>query len=185
MSVLPILKAGNPLLRQHAEPVDPSSIGSAEIRRLIDEMFETMAAARGQGLAAPQVGVLKRIIVVRLFSSTGDEDGPAEESYTDRVLINPQIKLLEEARQGSWEGCLSLPGLAGFVERPRKIRLSFLDEKGRPHDETVRGYEAVVYQHECDHLDGVLYIDRLADSRLFGFDEDLDTKALRALVSGR
>lgn len=188
MSVLSILKAGNPLLRQRALPVEPATIASTETRALIRDMFETMSAAHGQGLAAPQIGVLKRIVVVRLFSSAeshDDEDAPAEETFTDRVLINPEIKPLETIKHGSWEGCLSLPGLAGFVERPRKIQLRFLDEKGKVHEETVRGYEAVVYQHECDHLDGVLYIDRLADSRLFGFDEDLDTKALRSIVAGR
>lgn len=182
MAALPILKAGNPILRQRSGQVEPASIVTDEMRTLIRDMFETMESASGQGLAAPQVGVLKRLVVVRLYAENKAEKGPARETFRDRVLINPEIKILGGPKLGSWEGCLSLPGMAGYVERSRKIQLRFLDENGKRHEETVEGYEAVVYQHECDHLDGVLYIDRLSDSRLFGFDDDLDTKGLREAI---
>jgi peptide deformylase len=184
MAVRSILRAGNPLLRKRSQEFTEAEIRSPETAALIADMFDTMEKAHGQGLAAPQIGVLKRLVIVRLFREEGS-GRDRQESFIDRVLFNPQIEILEGSKLGSWEGCLSVPGMAGYVERKRRIRLTFLDETARKHEELVEGYDAVVYQHECDHLDGVLYVDRLADPRLFGFDEDLDAKALKAIVAGR
>jgi peptide deformylase len=182
MAVRPILRAGNPLLRKRSEEFTTEEIRSPETAALIADMFETMEKAHGQGLAAPQIGVLKRLVIVRLFRY---EDSGRKESYIDRILFNPEIKILEGTKIGSWEGCLSVPGMMGYVERNRRIQLTFLDEQAVKHEELIEGYDAVVYQHECDHLDGILYIDRLSDSRLFGFEEDIDTKALKALAAAR
>lgn len=181
MAIRPILRAGNPLLRMRSEEFTTEEILQPETKELVADMFETMEKAHGQGLAAPQIGVLKRLVIVRLFR---DEEAGNREGYIDRVLFNPEIEVLDGPMLGSWEGCLSVPGMAGYVERIRHIKLTFLDEKAEKHEEVVKGYDAVVYQHECDHLNGILYIDRLADSRLFGFDDDLDPRALKAVVNG-
>lgn len=183
MAIRSILRAGNPILRKRSQEFTEAEICNPETTALIADMFETMEEAHGQGLAAPQIGVLKRLVIVRLFREEGS--GRDRPIFIDRVLFNPQIEILDGPVLGSWEGCLSVPGMVGYVERKRRIRLTFLDETARKHEELVEGYDAVVYQHECDHLDGVLYIDSLADTRLFGFDEDLDAKALKAIVAGR
>lgn len=145
-------------------------------------MYETMKAADGIGLAAPQVGVLKRLVIVGFDRSARYPD--LKDGIQQRVLINPEITALESKTEGYWEGCLSVPGMRGYVERPRKIRLKFFDENEEQHDEVIEGFDAVVYQHECDHLDGVLYIDRLKDPRLFGFNDELDAEeATRTAVT--
>lgn len=166
-----ILKMGNPLLRKKAEAVPLAEIRSQEIKKLLRDMFDTMKMNHGVGLAAPQVGVLKRIVVV------GFDRGGARSSAGKlevRNLINPEIEILDGPVEGSWEGCLSVPEMRGYVERGRKIRLKWYDEKEELHEEIVEGYDAVVYQHECDHLNGTLYVDRLKDSTRFGFNEELD-----------
>lgn len=173
MTVRTILRAGNPILRDRSAEFEIEEIQTESTHRLVADMFETMESANGQGLAAPQIGELKRVVIVRLFR---------DENYMDRVLFNPKITVIGDSKLGSWEGCLSVPGFVGYVERIRKIKLEFLDTSAKKHIETVEGYDAVVYQHECDHLDGILYTDRMTDSRLFGFDDTTDTRELKALV---
>ena len=172
MAVRKILKLGNPLLRQVSSPVPETEIRSSEIKKLIRDLFDTMAHAEGVGLAAPQVGVLKRIVVVGFSHS---DRYPDLEPIQKKVLINPVIETLENPSEGFWEACLSVPGMKGYVERSRRIRLQWFDEKEEPHEEIIQGFDAVVYQHECDHLDGILYVDRLKDSRRFGFLEELES----------
>lgn len=172
MAVRNILRIGDPRLRQVSEPVPTTEIRSKEIKKLLRDMFETMEAAGGLGLAAPQVGVLKRIVVVGFDRS--DRYPEVTDGIEQKILINPEIERLTEKAEGFWEGCLSVPDMRGFVERPRKIRLKWFDENEEPHDEIIEGFDAVVYQHECDHLDGVLYVDRLKDPRLFGYNAELD-----------
>jgi peptide deformylase len=179
MAVRKILRAGDPLLRKKSEPVPATEIRSKEIKKLIRDMFDTMAEADGLGLAAPQIGVLKKIVVVGFDRS---ERYPDAEGIEHKILINPEIEILEGPDEGFWEGCLSVPGMRGYVERPRRIRMKWYDEEEEFHDEIIEGFDAVVYQHECDHLDGVLYVDRLKDPRLFGFNEELDA-ASRERVS--
>lgn len=173
MAVRTILRAGNPILRERATEFEVGEIQTESTRKLVADMFETMESANGQGLAAPQIGELKRVVIVRLFR---------QEEYIDRVLFNPKITVIGDSKLGSWEGCLSVPGFVGYVERIRKIKLEFYNESAKKNVETVEGYDAVVYQHECDHLDGILYTDRMIDSRLFGFDDVTDTQELKALV---
>ncbi len=176
MAVRKILRAGDPLLRKKSEPVPVTEIRSKEIKKLIRDMFDTMEDAHGLGLAAPQIGVLKRVVVVG-FDRSDRYPELNGNGIEHKILINPEIEQLEEAGEGFWEGCLSVPGMRGYVERPRRIRLKWYDEDEEFHDEIIEGFDAVVYQHECDHLEGVLYIDRLKDPRLFGFNEELDTAA--------
>lgn len=171
MAVRKILRAGDPLLRKKSEEIPLTEIRSKEIKKLIRDMFDTMDDADGLGLAAPQIGVLKQLVVVGFDRSERYPDAVAMER---NILINPQIEPLESKSEGSWEGCLSVPGMRGYVERPRRIRMKWYDENEEFHDEIIEGYDAVVYQHECDHLAGVLYVDRLKDPRLFGFNEELE-----------
>ncbi|TGK04203.1 peptide deformylase [Leptospira langatensis] len=171
MSVRKILKIGDPLLRKTSELVSPDELGTKEFKKLIRDMFDTMRHAEGVGLAAPQIGILKKIVVV---GSEPDDEAPASSQVPERILLNPEITPITESVDGNWEGCLSVPGMRGYVERPNKIRMKWMDEKGGNHDEVIEGYQAVVYQHECDHLNGVLYVDRLKSTKMFGFNDSME-----------
>ncbi|PJZ26091.1 peptide deformylase [Leptospira hartskeerlii] len=169
MSVRKILKIGDPLLRKTSETVHPDELGTKEFKKLIRDMFDTMRHADGVGLAAPQIGIMKKIVVV---GSDPEDDSPSR--VPERILINPEIKPITDSVDGNWEGCLSVPGMRGYVERPNKIEMKWMDEKGNSHEETIEGYSAVVYQHECDHLNGVLYVDRLKSTKMFGFNDSME-----------
>ena len=172
MAVYKILRAGDQVLRQIAEPVPENEITAKETKKLVRDMFDTMIDAKGLGLAAPQIGILKQIVVIG-FSK--NERYPKLESEMERqVLINPVITPVRSEILGFWEGCLSVHGMRGYVERPSKIKLAWNDEKGEAFEKIIDGFNAVVYQHECDHLQGILYLDRLKDPRLFGFNEELE-----------
>lgn len=181
MSVLKVLKIGNPLLRKRSFEVKEDEIRTKEFKKLIRDMFDTMHHENGIGLAAPQVGVLKRVVIVG--SEEENPRYPDAPLIREQILINPVIQTLEEpkAGQGYWEGCLSVPGMRGYVERSQKIKLQYFDEKWQFHELVVEGFPAVVYQHECDHLDGILYVDRLKDTKLFGFTDELENNGSRAL----
>jgi peptide deformylase len=171
MAVRKILKLGDPLLRRRSVEVPVSELRSKEIKNLIRDMRDTMKEAGGIGLAAPQIGVLKRVVIVGFEKS---ERYPEQKGMAERILINPVIEALEESCEGFWEGCLSVPGMRGYVERPRKIRLTYYDTEENRHEEIIEGFEAVVYQHECDHLDGILYVDRLKSPVMFGYEPELN-----------
>jgi len=163
MAILKIARMGHPVLLTEAAPVaDPTS---AEIRRLIADMGETMRDASGLGLAAPQVHVPLRLFVWR----NGDAVA---------VLINPVIEVLDDATESAWEGCLSIPGLRGSVERATRVGFAGLDAEGRPVEGEAEGLLARVMQHEVDHLDGILYPMRMRDLSLFGFVEELARTAV-------
>ncbi len=170
MSVRRILKLGDPLLRRKSLEVPLTELRSKEIKNLIRDLRDTKREAGGIGLAAPQIGVLKRVIVVGFDRSDRYAD---QEGIEEKALINPVIEALEEPGEGFWEGCLSIPGMRGYVERPQKIRLSYYDTDENLHEEIIEGFPAIVYQHECDHLDGILYVDRLKDPTMFGFEPEL------------
>ena len=172
MAVRKILRIGDPKLRRKAEPIPVTEIRSAEYKKLIRDMFDTMASAEGVGLAAPQIGVNKRLVVVGF--DKGKKENEEKRTIEHKILFNPEITVLDGPKQGYWEGCLSVPKMRGFVERVRKIRLKYYDEKENLHDEVIEGFDAVVYQHECDHLEGILYVDRITDMTKFGFNEELD-----------
>ena len=149
MTVRPLHLLGSPVLRQRAQPVAPAD---ADVRRLVDDLFETMRAAKGVGLAANQVGVAQRVAVV----DVGEDLGPP------LVLINPRIVEAGTERESAEEGCLSIPDLYADVDRPYSVVLEALDRDARPYRVTVTGLTARAVQHEIDHLDGILFLDRLS-----------------------
>lgn len=137
---------------------------------LLEDMRDTMRAQDGVGLAAPQIGVNLRVVI---FGVERNPRYPDAEVIPQTVLINPSITVLDEEIEEDWEGCLSLPGLRGRVPRNRNIRYHGLDEQGVPVEREASGFHARVVQHECDHLDGILYPMRIRDMAGFGFTEEL------------
>jgi peptide deformylase len=168
VAVRPILRIGDPRLREASKTVE--IFDTPELHELIEDMFETMEAADGAGLAAPQVGILRRIMI---FGVEHNPRYPDVEAVPTTVLINPEFTVIDEAAEGFWEGCLSVPGMRGYVERPGGIHYRGFDPFGKPVERDASGFHATVFQHEYDHLDGILYTDRLADPKLFGFVEEL------------
>ncbi|MFC4161589.1 peptide deformylase [Chitinimonas lacunae] len=171
MPIRPILKMGDPLLWQVAAPVAAEEFGSAELLALIADMEQTMQAASGAGLAAPQIGVSKQLVIFGGFVSPRYPDaGPVP--YT--VLCNPQIEALDDAELvEDWEGCLSVPGLRGRVPRHPRIRYRGFDPYGEVIERVAADFHARVVQHECDHLFGVLYPMRIRDFTSFGYTDVL------------
>ncbi len=168
MAILKVARMGHPVLRQKCEPIAPDQITGPEVQRLIRDMFETMVEYHGVGLAAPQVHH-----PVRLVITGGEVDDDGRQNI--RVLINPEITVLDEDdRLGMYEGCLSLPGMRGWVERPASIKVAAWNEKGEKLDFSLEGFPAVVMQHECDHLDGILYLDRIEDTKKFAYEEEAE-----------
>lgn len=175
MAILKIARMGHPVLATSAQPVpDPRD---PEIRRLVNDMVETMIDANGAGLAAPQVHVPLRVVVFQAPEGRADP-GLADEEKFDHtapltVLINPDITILSPGTEGGWEGCLSVPGLRGWVERPAHIRYRGLGLDGETIDRVARGFHARVVQHECDHLDGMLYTQRIGDLSRLIFESEI------------
>jgi peptide deformylase len=167
--ILNVARMGNPVLREVAEPVDPASIATAEFQDFIDSMLLTMHEYDGVGLAAPQVHVSQRVVVFHEHADLETVDG-----RPITVLVNPVIEILSEETESMWEGCLSLPGLRGQVSRPSHIRVRGLDRSGSEVELELRDFDAVVTQHECDHLDGRLFIDRVEDTRELAFEREFE-----------
>ena len=166
MAILKVARMGHPVLRQKCTAIAPEMITGPEVQRLIRDMYETMAEYAGVGLAAPQVHQ-----PVRLAIAGGEADRQGQQRF--RVLINPEITIRPGAGQlGMYEGCLSLPGLRGWVERADRVNVKAYDENGKQVDFDLDGYPAIVVQHECDHLDGVLYVDRIEDRTRFAYEEE-------------
>jgi peptide deformylase len=163
-----ILRMGDPRLLRIARPVP--HFDTPELHALIADMFETMDAANGAGLAAPQIGVDLRLVI---FGFESNSRYPKAEPITPTILINPNIVPIGDEREDGWEGCLSVPGLRGIVPRFKRLRYTGFDQFGGVIDRTVDGFHARVVQHECDHLDGVLYPMRIKDFSGFGFTEVL------------
>ena len=171
---LPIYLYGHPVLRQIAEPVNESS---EELTKLIDDMYLTMYASEGVGLAAPQIGKSIRLVVI--------DASPVADSFPEcdgrkMTLINPEIEVLEGDRISRSEGCLSLPGLSENVSRTERIRLRWLDADFQPHEEEISGFLARIVQHECDHLQGKVYIDHISPIR-----KQLIRAKLNNIVNGK
>ena len=168
MAIKRVLKMGDPILYRVAEPV--TEFNTTELDTLIADMFDTMAAQNGAGLAAPQIGVSRRVVI---FGIEANPRYPDMEPVPTTVLINPKIEFLTSDTDDAWEGCLSVPGLRGVVTRCTQLRYKGFDQHGVPIEREVQAFHARVVQHECDHLDGVLYPMRLADVRLFGYEDVL------------
>jgi peptide deformylase len=172
--IYPVLRMGDPRLLRVARPVQ--DVGSPELHELIADMRETMASLNGAGLAAPQIGVDLRVVI--FGSGEINPRYPEAPAVPCTVLLNPVITPIGTDEAEDWEGCLSVPGLRGRVPRWQYIRYSGLDPEGRKIEREVEGFHARVVQHECDHLDGVLYLMRIRDFRQFGFVEALPGMAL-------
>ena len=163
MALLTIAKLGNPVLRQVAAPVDPDDIGSRAFQQFIDDMLETMHQADGIGLAAPQVSHSQQLAVMAC---------PGENGFPQTVLVNPRIVYYGPHQVETWEGCLSVDGLRGKVVRPSMVRVQGLDRHGSPLDFEATDLFAICIQHELDHLNGKLFLDRMTDlSTLTQLDE--------------
>jgi peptide deformylase len=165
-----ILKMGDPRLLRIAPPVPASMIGTPELDALITDMFDTMHHANGVGLAAPQIGVDLQLVI---FGFNRNERYPDAPAVPRTILLNPVLTPLDDAMEEGWEGCLSVPGLRGSVDRYVHIRYQGLDPQGEPIDRVAEGFHARVVQHECDHLIGRLYPSRISDFSKFGFSDVL------------
>ncbi len=174
MAILKIARMGHPVLAGMCAPVrDPAA---PEIRRLIADMIETMEDANGAGLAAPQVHAPLRLVIFQAPAERGPDRHEETESFDHTagltVLINPVVEVVEPALEGGWEGCLSVPGMRGWVERPRHIRYSGYDADGERVQRNARGFHARVVQHECDHINGILYPQRMRDLSKLVFESE-------------
>jgi peptide deformylase len=175
MTVRKVLRMGDARLWEVSKPL--VKFPSPELNGLLQDMRDTMQAMNGAGLAAPQIGVGLRVVIfgVAAESSATPSNSryPDADSVPETVLINPVITPLGEQTDSAWEGCLSVPGLRGVVERYSHIRYQGFDQHGALIDRTVSGFHARVVQHECDHLDGILYPMRIRDMTRFGYTQEL------------
>jgi peptide deformylase len=174
MAILKVGRIGHPIIRAVAQPIERAALRKPPLQRLIDDMVETMHEYEGVGLAAPQVHVGLRLAVIEVPSS--DEDGRDAVPLT--VLVNPQITPLDEELVMGFEGCLSIPDLRGEVPRLRRVRLEALDRDGKPFAVEASEFHARVIQHECDHLDGRVYLDRMRDMRSLSFMNEFERHVL-------
>ena len=168
-AILKVARIGHPIVRAAAAPVAPEQIASEGFQRLVDDMIATMHEYEGVGLAAPQVHVSLRVAVIEVPAS----DERSHPAVPLTVLVNPVVTPLGDERVHGWEGCLSVPGLRGMAPRLARVRLEALDRNGRPYAAEASGFFARVIQHECDHLDGKVYLDRMEDLRTLSFLREL------------
>jgi peptide deformylase len=172
MAILKVARMGHPILRRAAQGVKEAEIKTPAFQQFIDDMIETMHEYEGVGLAAPQVHRSIRISIIEI-----PEDNPRYPKKAPvglQVFINPELTPIGSETGSYWEGCLSVPGLRGLVERPSKVKVKYLDRQGKRHEITAEGFFATVLQHEFDHLDGLLYIDKLVDSKKLVFDQEFE-----------
>lgn len=168
MPIRPVLRMGDPLLFEVAAPIE--QFDTPELHALIEDMQDTMAHMHGAGIAAPQIGVSKRVVI---FGVGHNPRYPDAEQVPYTVLINPILTTVSDETDDAWEGCLSVPGMRGIVSRYSRLHYTGFDQYGNPIDRLVSGFHARVVQHECDHLDGILYPMRINDLRNFGYTEVL------------
>ena len=166
--IRPVLRMGDPRLLEVSRPVE--RFDTPELAALLGDMRDTMAHLNGAGLAAPQIGVGLRVVI---FGVTANPRYPHVEEVPDTVLINPVLEVLGPEQAEDWEGCLSVPGMRGVVPRHLRLRYAGFDQQGRKFERSVEGFHARVVQHECDHLDGILYPMRIRDFSRFGYIEEL------------
>lgn len=187
MAVRPVLQIGHPVLAARASEVNPGSIQSPEVQSWIDDMIDTMRDANGAGIAANQIGLRQRMFVIEIADNPRY---PYKPKVPLTVVINPEIRVLSEHTFTSNEGCLSVPNIRANVTRHTEIEVRYLDREGNSKQETIRGYSACTWQHEYDHLDGVLFPHRVTDARSFcswevfkEFQQDDYAKEVQALVA--
>lgn len=170
MAVLEIIRMGHPTLRQEARLCPLEEIGSDSFNNLIQNMQDTLHASGGIGLAAPQVNVSLKIAVIEIINNESRYGEIPTIPFS--VFVNPVLTVLNESQAGYWEGCLSIPGMMGFVERAQHIRVDYLDENAQSQSMELKGFLATVFQHEFDHLLGHLYVDRMKDLTLFSYEPE-------------
>ena len=180
MAIRQILKMGHPFLRKPTALVSPLELGGQALQSTIDDMFDTMESKRGIGIAAPQIGVGKQLAIIDApdedharypKTGTAQQEGQPSVSFP-LVVINPMITVIDQRTEGYWEGCLSVPTLRGYVERPKEIAVKFLDLQGIQQEIVVKGFMATVFQHELDHLKGILFVDCIVDKSKLAFIEE-------------
>lgn len=165
MSILKVARMGHPVLRQKARAIEPKELKTVALQKLIDDMIDTMHEYSGVGLAAPQVHESLRLFVAVLDSDNGDGDDAV-------AIINPEIEIVGDTLMAGWEGCLSIPDIRGLVPRATSIRVHALDRQGKRLEITASDFPARVIQHETDHLDGVLFFDRMRSFESLTFMEE-------------
>ncbi len=170
MAIRKVARLGHPMLRQPTRQLSKQEIKSPEVQRLVDDMIDTMHEYGGVGLAAPQVHEPLRLAVIEVEEL--NERYKIAVGQPLLVIFNAKVTVLDPAAYGFWEGCLSVPGLRGYVERPRKVRVDFLDRGAEPRSIVAEDFLATVFQHELDHLDGTLYVDKISDHSRFAFVEE-------------
>jgi peptide deformylase len=170
MSILKVARIGHPVVRTAAKPVAKQAFRDPAFQKLLDDMRETMYEYDGVGLAAPQIHEGLRLAVIEVPGS--DERSEAEVPFL--VLANPEITPLVEERENGWEGCLSIPDIRGIVPRYKRVKLDALDRDGKAYSLEAEGFFARVIQHECDHLDGRVYLDRMPDMRSLSFIKEFE-----------
>jgi peptide deformylase len=168
MAIRTVLRMGDPVLLQKAAPVE--RFDTPELHALIKDMEDTMAHMHGAGIAAPQIGVSLRVVI---FGVGKNPRYPDAEEVPYTVLVNPVLSPVGNEMEDGWEGCLSVPGMRGIVPRYERLHYTGFDQYGKPIDRLVSGFHARVVQHECDHLDGILYPMRIRDLATFGFTDVL------------
>jgi peptide deformylase len=173
MAVKAVLRMGEKSLLERS--IEVEEFATPELDQLITDMWDTMEEENGAGLAAPQIGVNIRVVI---FGYEENPRYPEAPPIPQTILINPVIETLSDQMEQGWEGCLSVPGMRGVVPRYTEIRYSGFNPEGNPVDRIASGFHARVVQHECDHLDGILYPSRITDMRHFGFCEELEANEL-------
>jgi peptide deformylase len=166
----PVATIGNPVLRATARELRPEEIGSEELDHLLEDLVATMHKEGGIGIAAPQVGVSVRAAVIEIELES--ERYPESPQFDLEVFLNPTVTVLDQTEQSYWEGCLSIPDLRGLVPRPRRVRVDYTDARGEAKSIEAEGFLATVLQHELDHLDGILFVDRVRDTTKLATIED-------------
>lgn len=172
MSIKNLARMGNPILRLKAQKLTGAEILAPATQDLIQDLIENMHHYGGVGIAAPQIGVPKAVAILEVKNTNPRYE--IAEDYPLTVFINPVISVLDSSLQGYWEGCLSVPGLRGYIERPRKIKIDFLNEKNQAQSLVAEGFLATVFQHELDHLEGKIYIDRLTDKTKLSYQDEFE-----------
>ena len=173
MAILKVARMGHPILRKVAEKIDPKKISSPELQQFIDDMIETMQEYEGIGLAAPQVHHSLQVAIIDFHEDNPRYKGQKAPSGL-QVFINPVLTVMSKEVGTYWEGCLSVPGLRGLVSRPGKVKVEYLDRDGKKQEFVAEGFLATVVQHELDHLDGKLYIDKLVDPTKLVFEQEFE-----------
>lgn len=170
MTAQKVIRMGHPTLRKIAETVPLEEIKTPAFRNLLQDLYDTMKVEGGIGIAAPQIDVSKQVTLIELPANNA-RYGTLEQTPL-MIIINPVITILDESLQGFWEGCLSVPGLRGYVERPKKVQIDYIDENGDKKQFIAEDFLATVFQHELDHLFGKIYIDRISDTRKISYLEE-------------